>query len=47
MFTPKSNKKQPSNKNKVGKLSKSGKIWNNNLLDSDFTSGQSVVRRIK
>lgn len=28
-------------------LDKQGKIWKNNLLDADLTSGQSVIRKLK
>lgn len=30
-----------------GKLTKSGKVFKNNLLDTDFTSGQAIARKLK
>ncbi len=50
MFTPKKGKGKVFNKQSSGnsgKLDKPGKIWKNNLLDTDLTSGQSVVRKLK
>ena len=49
MFAPKKDKGKFFNKptKGQGKLTRDGKVWKNNLLDTDYTAGMRVARKLK